>query len=125
MAKATTTKNDQGVERDGPEEDFSRWTWKSTEVEDLYRQIRIDAAQTVMAQITKDMMIELEVKDRVAVVCAWMFEAETMFRIPLAAMVEYFIDTRATHETSPEREHVEIIVAAFEDALGRLRAALG
>jgi len=122
------TKNDHGVEREGPEEDFSRWTWKSTEVEDLYRQIRIDAARTVMAQIAADMMIELEVKDGIAFVCAWMFEAETLFRLPLDAMVEYFIESRVTSnggiETSPERETAEIIVAALERALDRLRATL-
>jgi hypothetical protein len=121
--------NEHDVEREGPVEDFSNWTWTNTEIEDLYDQIRCDAARTIMGQIEKDIGIVINVKDETAFVVVGLFEYETEFRMPLISMVEYFLETRvgrSTKRIQPEEDRIdaEIILAAFEKAAAMLREAL-
>ena len=123
------TKNAWGVEVIHGGEDFSRWDWGAgygEAHEAFVREISIEAAKVVLAELAKDAMPGL---DTDAVFSLNAFDGAFFLQVSLDTLVADFIES---HEDPPvgkivggeDRQEAERLIAQLEQAAAVIRATL-
>ena len=127
------TKNQWDVEVVTDAEDFSRWDWGEDygEAHEAFvREISVEAAKVVNAELVKDVMFDLRTTETGAMIHVMLFGGDLEFCYPFDTLVTEVLesfghDGTGTIDDQDERQNAERLIAQLERAAARIRDALG